>query len=107
MIRKVGCALFLLSAWTGDASSQGYHYESGYQRQDGSYVQPHYQTNPDGDRSNNWSTQGNTNPFTGRQGTVSPYEHDGSSDAYRTQPSSQPWGSTQMNPSSDLQPYQR
>jgi hypothetical protein len=30
-------------------------------------VQPHYQTNPDGIRSNNWSYPGNVNPFTGRQ----------------------------------------
>lgn len=41
----------------------------GYTRSDGSYVMPHYRSSPDGSRLNNWSTQGNYNPYTGRQGT--------------------------------------
>jgi hypothetical protein len=45
----------------------------GYTRKDGTYVQPHYRSNPDGNRFNNYSTQGNTNPYTGRAGTVNPY----------------------------------
>jgi hypothetical protein len=36
-------------------------------------VQGHYQTNPDGNIYNNWSTYPNVNPFTGRQGTIQPY----------------------------------
>jgi hypothetical protein len=43
----------------------------GYYRRDGSYVQPHYRTAPDGDRSNNWSTYPNVNPYTGKPGTRS------------------------------------
>ena len=53
--------------------AQAYHYDNGYTRQDGTVVQPHYQTNPDGNRANNWSSQGNVNPFTGQAGTRNPY----------------------------------
>ena len=38
----------------------------GYYRQDGTYVQPHYRTNPDGNPYNNYSLPGNYNPNTGR-----------------------------------------
>ena len=38
----------------------------GYYRQDGTYVQPHYRTNPDGNPYNNYSFPGNYNPNTGR-----------------------------------------
>lgn len=41
----------------------------GYVRKDGTYVQPHYRSNPDGNFNNNWSTKGNTNPYTGKGGT--------------------------------------
>ena len=44
----------------------------GYTRQDGTYVQPHMRSAPDANRSNNWSTQGNVNPYTGQPGTRSP-----------------------------------
>ncbi len=39
---------------------------SGYYRKDGTYVQPHYRTNPDGNPYNNYSFPGNYNPNTGR-----------------------------------------
>ena len=38
----------------------------GYFRKDGTYVQPHYRSNPDGNPYNNWSFPGNINPFTGK-----------------------------------------
>ena len=56
----------------GTAMAQGYNYHQGYTTRDGTYVQPHYQTNPDNNPYNNWSTQGNTNPFTGQPGTRNP-----------------------------------
>ncbi len=46
---------------------------NGYMRKDGTYVQPHMQTNPNSTKLDNYSTQGNTNPYTGQQGTVNPY----------------------------------
>lgn len=41
----------------------------GHFRSDGTYVQPHYRSTPDGNFSNNWSTRGNVNPYTGQRGT--------------------------------------
>jgi hypothetical protein len=38
----------------------------GYYRSNGTYVQPHYRTNPDGNPYNNYSFPGNYNPNTGR-----------------------------------------
>lgn len=38
----------------------------GYYRKDGTYVQPHYRSNPDGNPYNNWSFPGNVNPYTGK-----------------------------------------
>lgn len=47
-------------------------YVRGYTRKDGTYVAPHHRSAPDGDTSNNWSTRGNVNPYTGQPGTRSP-----------------------------------
>ena len=44
-------------------------YVNGYIRSNGTYVQPHYRSNPDGITSNNWSTFPNVNPYTGAVGT--------------------------------------
>lgn len=41
----------------------------GYTRKDGTYVQPHYRSRPNGTVTDNFSFQGNTNPFTGLIGT--------------------------------------
>lgn len=38
---------------------------NGYFRKDGTYVKPHYRSNPDGNPYNNYSFPGNTNPYTG------------------------------------------
>lgn len=56
------------------ALAGGSHRVQGYTRQDGTYVEPHYQTNPDGNKANNWSAEGNSNPYTGQAGTVDPYQ---------------------------------
>lgn len=65
-------ALIAIGA-TSPALAQGQHYVQGYTRSNGTYVAPHYQTNPDASRANNWSAQGNVNPYTGQAGTVDPY----------------------------------
>lgn len=41
----------------------------GYYRSNGTYVQPHYRSSPDGNFWNNWSTYPNINPYTGSLGT--------------------------------------
>ncbi len=67
-LTKLTLAVTTLLASMTLCSAQGYHYVRPYYRYDGTYVQPHYQTSPDGIRSNNWSYPGNVNPFTGEQG---------------------------------------
>lgn len=61
------------SGYSNYGSSTGEHYVNGYSRSNGTYVEGHYQTNPNGTKMDNWSTQGNQNPHTGQWGTKSPY----------------------------------
>lgn len=44
-------------------------YVNGYTRKDGTYVAPHYRSNPNSTQRDNYSTYGNTNPYTGKTGT--------------------------------------
>ncbi|MEJ2816391.1 hypothetical protein [Caulobacter sp. CCG-8] len=62
----IGAAIALVGFATADAQD---HYVRGYTRSNGTYVAPHYQTNPNSTTSDNYSTRGNTNPYTGRPGT--------------------------------------
>ena len=50
-------------------------YVNGYTKPNGTYVQPYYRTAPDSTLLNNYSTQGNVNPYTGQPGTVNPYTY--------------------------------
>jgi len=61
-------ALSSISAFAGD------HYRQGYVRKDGTYVAPSYQTNPNDTKLDNYSSKGNVNPYTGKEGTVDPYK---------------------------------
>lgn len=54
---------------TSTRSSPGEHMVSGYTKANGTYVAPHYQTNPNSTRNDNYSTRGNINPHTGELGT--------------------------------------
>ena len=46
----------------------------GHYRSNGTYVKPHYRSAPNGTVFDNYSTKGNTNPYTGKSGTVDPYK---------------------------------
>jgi hypothetical protein len=59
-------------------------YVRGYVRSNGTYVQPHYRSNPDGIFENNWSTYPNVNPYTG---TVGPRHMPSYSENYFESPS--------------------
>ena len=43
-------------------------YVNGYYKSNGTYVQPHYRSSPNSTTYDNWSTRGNTNPYTGQRG---------------------------------------
>lgn len=60
----------------------------GYMRKDGTYVPPHVRTAPNNTRLDNWSTRGNINPYTGREGTKDPYN------PYRSMPRTSPYFGT-------------
>lgn len=45
---------------------------SGYVKKDGTYVAPYRQTQPNGDKQDNWSSKPNVNPYTGKRGTRTP-----------------------------------
>lgn len=47
-------------------------YVRGYNKENGTYVEPHRRSSPDSNPYNNYSTQGNTNPYNGKQGNVEP-----------------------------------
>lgn len=49
-------------------------YVNPYFRKDGTYVPGHHRSTPDGNKMNNYSTQGNVNPYTGKPGYVDPYK---------------------------------
>lgn len=46
----------------------------GYVKKNGTYVAPHTKTSPDKSKTNNWSSKGNSNPYTGKEGTKDPYK---------------------------------
>lgn len=56
--------LLVLLATTAQADE----YVNGYYRQDGTYVEGHYRTHRHQQRWDNYSSEGNTNPWTGEKG---------------------------------------
>lgn len=42
---------------------------NGYMRKDGTYVQPHFRSSPNSTKIDNYSSQGNTNPYTRERGS--------------------------------------
>jgi hypothetical protein len=53
----------------GTGSNPSDHYVRGYTNSHGTYVSPHYQTNPNNTQRDNFNTLGNVNPHTGAIGT--------------------------------------
>ncbi|MBU4492094.1 MAG: hypothetical protein KKD69_06490 [Euryarchaeota archaeon] len=49
---------------------------NGYYKSNGTYVEGYHRSSPDRDTQNNYSTQGNYNPYTGEKGTKKPSEPD-------------------------------
>jgi hypothetical protein len=88
-------ALVVCLAVATPALAQSPHYVRGYVTKNGTYVAPHYQTNPDSSLLNNWSTKGNYNPYTGKAGTVNPYSPYSHSNTYSNPYSSTPQTTTQ------------
>jgi hypothetical protein len=70
-MRLVGCCLALLTLVVSvEASAQ--QRVQGHTRSDGTYVQPYTRSTPNNSYNDNYSTRGNSNPYTGQTGTNSP-----------------------------------
>jgi hypothetical protein len=56
----------------GTGSNTSSHYVAPHFNSGGSYTTGHYQTNPNSTQSDNFSTRGNYNPYSGAYGTRKP-----------------------------------
>ena len=61
--------IFLIAMVVMSAVALADTYVNGYFRSNGTYVAPHYRSSPNSTTRDNWSTYGNTNPYTGKSGT--------------------------------------
>lgn len=66
-------ALIALALASGAVMAQS-HMRNGYVTKDGTYVAPSMATNPNATKLDNYSTKGNVNPYSGKEGTVDPYK---------------------------------
>lgn len=63
---------FGLAQYYGTGSNPNGHYVQPHLNNNGSYTSGHYSSNPNHTQTDNWSTQGNVNPYTGQVGTRQP-----------------------------------
>jgi hypothetical protein len=75
-MKKILLAALIMLSFAAFALAD--EYVHGYTRKDGTYVEPYHRSSPDRDVTNNYNFKGNTNPYTGREGT----------DSYKSNPSS-------------------
>lgn len=68
----------MVIAFASDADE----YVNSYTRRDGTYVEGHMRSSPNSNSYDNYSTRGNTNPYTGERGSQSPSGGYGSSYGY-------------------------
>ncbi|MBX9585710.1 MAG: hypothetical protein K2X50_00485 [Gammaproteobacteria bacterium] len=79
----LGCVLLVwITSSMGDVSVRG------YTKSDGTYVAPHYRSDPNGNFNDNWSTKPNVNPYTGQEGSKANPNY--GSDSRSNQPNTQP-----------------
>ena len=72
-MQKLFMGVVVVSVLVADMSiAMADQYVRGYFRRDGTYVQPHYRSDPDGYFWNNYSAYGNINPYTGKRGYKRP-----------------------------------
>lgn len=64
---------FVLTVLALSSAAMADTYVNGYTKSNGTYVEGYHRTSSDASQLNNYSTQGNSNPYTGSQGTVNPY----------------------------------
>ncbi len=88
-MRTLAVAALALFAWTSVGHSD--EYVRGYTTKNGTYVAPYYRSSPNGTTLDNYSTKGNTNPYTGQPGYKDPYVTP-SYDPFKPRSGGDPWG---------------
>jgi hypothetical protein len=68
VIRFLTIAAILVTSQIASADQ----YVRGYERSNGTYVEPYHRTSPNNTIRDNYSTRPNVNPYTGHVGTVNP-----------------------------------
>ena len=64
-MKKIVISLLIFSSGFAMADE----WVNGYQKSDGTFVEGHYRSSPNETKADNFSTKGNTNPYTGKAGT--------------------------------------
>lgn len=70
---KAKTLLLAAVVFAGAANAAGSHSTKGHVKKDGTYVEPSRATNPNSSKADNYSSKGNLNPYTGKEGTKDPY----------------------------------
>lgn len=83
-MKKIVFALLAAAFIAPSVSAQVY--VQGYTRSDGTYVAGHYRSSPNSTTSDNYSTRGNVNPYTGQPGTRNPQPQTSPYTPYRAPP---------------------
>lgn len=86
-MKRLFCFLALFALTVGLSAAVSV---KGYYRKDGTYVAPHYRSSPNGTKADNYSTKGNVNPYTNKEGTKSADESAKEPAKTQTAPESQP-----------------
>ena len=60
--------ILLILAVVASPTPQADTYVDGYTRSNGTYVMPHYRSDSNSNQYDNYSSQGNSNPYTGSTG---------------------------------------
>lgn len=91
-MKKLIIGLLLAASYVGIAAAQ--QRVDGYTRPDGRYVEPYYRSSPNNSYNDNYSVRGNTNPYSGREGTRAPTYDDRPPRRDFSSPSSNSFGGT-------------
>jgi len=71
-MKTIICGALALAIAAGPAFAKGSHAVKGYVKKDGTVVAPTRATNPNKTQRDNYSSKGNVNPATGKEGTKTP-----------------------------------
>ena len=77
-MKTIFATALIILASIASSNAQNYgsnpsnHNVQGYETNRGTYVAPHHQTNPNNTQYDNYSSQGNVNPYTVQPGTRTP-----------------------------------